>query len=173
MISAFAKGGAVLDEPRYAEAARRAADFVIGQHVRCRRPASCCAATAQGDAAIPGFLDDYAIFAQGLLDLYEAQFDLRHLELAVRLTEKQQRAVRGHASAAASSARRRTITSLVLRMKEDYDGAEPSGNSVAVMNLLRLAQMTNRADFRESAERTLARLRRRASAGAGGACRRC
>jgi uncharacterized protein YyaL (SSP411 family) len=43
----------------------------------------------QGAAAIPAFLDDYALFAQGLLDLYEAQFDLRDLELAIRLTEKQ------------------------------------------------------------------------------------
>jgi uncharacterized protein YyaL (SSP411 family) len=46
--------------------------------------------------------------------------------------------------------------SLVMRVKEDYDGAEPSGNSVAAMNLLRLARFTNRSDFRESAERTLA-----------------
>ena len=108
-----------------------------------------------GDAAIPGFLDDYAMFVQGLLDLYEAQFDLRHLELAVRLTEKQQElfedtASGGFFSTAADDHR------LVLRVKEDYDGAEPSGNSVAVMNLVRLAQMTNRAAFRESAERSLA-----------------
>jgi uncharacterized protein YyaL (SSP411 family) len=47
-------------------------------------------------------------------------------------------------------------TSLVLRVKEDYDGAEPSGNSVAVMNLLRLAQMTNRPEFRGAAEKTFA-----------------
>ena len=46
--------------------------------------------------------------------------------------------------------------SLVMRVKEDYDGAEPSGNSVAAMNLLRLARFTNRSGFRESAERTLA-----------------
>ena len=88
MISAFALGGAVLDEPRYAEAARRAAEFLIDQHVR-RRDRHPAAPLPQGDAAIPGFLDDYAFFAQGLLDLYEAQFDRRHLELAVRLTEKQ------------------------------------------------------------------------------------
>jgi uncharacterized protein YyaL (SSP411 family) len=56
----------------------------------------------------------------------------------------------------------------VLRVKEDYDGAEPSGNSVAVMNLLRLARMTNRAGFRESAERTLAAFASRLAAGAGG-----
>jgi len=46
--------------------------------------------------------------------------------------------------------------SLVMRMKDDYDGAEPSGNSIAAMNLLRLAQMTNRLDYREAAERTIA-----------------
>ena len=95
------------------------------------------------------------MFTQALLDLYEAQFDRRHLELAMRLTEKQRELFEdaesgGFFSTAADDHR------LVLRVKEDYDGAEPSGNSVAVMNLLRLAQMTNRADFRESAERTLA-----------------
>jgi len=154
MISAFALGGAVLDEPRYAEAARRAAEFLIarmydpGTGVLLRR-------YRQGEAAIPGFLDDYALFAQGLLDLYEAQFDLRHLELAVRLTEKQRELFEdrdrgGFFSSAEGDA------SLVMRVKEDYDGAEPSGNSVALMNLLRLAEFTDRADFRESAEKTLA-----------------
>ena len=87
--------------------------------------------------------------------MYESQFDLRHLELAVELTEKQRewfedREQGGFFSSAAGDA------SLVLRVKEDYDGAEPSGNSVAVSNLLRLAEMTNRSEFRESAERALA-----------------
>jgi hypothetical protein len=88
MISAFALGGAVLDEPRYAEAARRASNFLIG---RMYDPATgiLLRRYRQGDAAIPGFLDDYTLFTQALLDLYETQFDLRHLELAVRLTEKQ------------------------------------------------------------------------------------
>ena len=154
MISAFALAGAVLDEPRYAEAARTAAEFVMARMydtssgVLMRR-------YRQGEAAIPGFLDDYAMFAQALLDLYETQFDLRHLELAVRLTEKQielfeDRQNGGFFNSTTGDA------SLVLRMKEDYDGAEPSGNSVAVMNLLRIAQITNRKTFRESAERTVA-----------------
>jgi len=95
------------------------------------------------------------MFVQGLLDLYEAQFDLRHLELAIRLTEKQQElfedtASGGFFSTGADDHR------LVLRVKEDYDGAEPSGNSVAVMNLVRLALITNRNAFHESAERSLA-----------------
>ena len=154
MISALAQGGAILEEPRYAGAARRATEFLMARlydsqtGVLLRR-------YRQGDAAIPGFLDDYALFVQGLLDLYEAQFDLRHLQLAVRLTEKQRELFEDPASGAFFSSAAGD-TSLVLRVKEDYDGAEPSGNSVAAMNLLRLAQMTNHAGFRQSAERTFA-----------------
>jgi uncharacterized protein YyaL (SSP411 family) len=154
MISAFAKGGAALDDARYAEAARRAADFVVGQMYDApsgKLLRRYCA----GEAAIPGFLDDYAMLVQGLLDLYEAQFDRRHLELAVRLTEKQQELFEDTGSGAFFSTEA-ADPRLVLRVKEDYDGAEPSGNSVAVMNLLRLARMTNRGGFGESAQRTLA-----------------
>ena len=176
MISAFALGGAVLDEPRYAEAARRAAEYLIankcpdasGASTHPRPPAPglrppLLRRYRQGEAAIPGFLDDYALFSQALLDLYEAQFDPRHLELAVRLTEKQMelfedRRQGGFFGSGADD------PSLVMRVKEDYDGAEPSGNSVAVMNLLRLAQITSRAEFRESAERTLAAFAPRLSA---------
>ena len=154
MISAFALAGAVLDEPRYAEAARRAAEFVLARMydaesgVLLRR-------YRQGDAAIPGFLDDYALFTQALLDLYERQFDRRHLEMALRLTETQRRRFEdpGHGGFFAST---EGDASLVLRMKEDYDGAEPSGNSVAAMNLLRLAYLAGRADLAEAAERTIA-----------------
>jgi len=154
MISAFALGGAVLEEPRYAAAARRAAAFLIE---RMFDPATgvLLRRYRQGDAAIPGFLDDYALLAQALLDLYERQFDRRHLELALRLTEEQRKRFEdanhgGFFSSAEGDA------SLVVRMKEDYDGAEPSGNSVAAMNLLRLADFTNRSDLREAAHRTIA-----------------
>ncbi len=154
MISAFALAGAVLEEPRYAAAARRAAEFLAA---RMYDPESgiLLRRNRQGDAAIPGFLDDYALFAQALLDLYERQFDRRHLELALRLTEKQRErfedARNGGFFSSAEGDR-----SLVMRVKEDYDGAEPSGNSVAAMNLLRLALLTNRADLREAAHRAVA-----------------
>ncbi len=158
MISAFAKGGAVLDDThnaaRYAEAARRAADFVIGRMYDAPS-GTLLRRYRAGEAAIPGFLDDYAMFVQGLLDLYEAQFDRRHLDLAVRLTEKQQELFEDTGTGAFFSTAADDHR-LVLRVKEDYDGAEPSGNSVAVMNLVRLARMTNRAAFGESAQRTLA-----------------
>ena len=55
-----------------------------------------------------------------------------------------------------------------MRVKDDYDGAEPSGNSVALMNLLRLTRMTNRDEFRQSAARALAAFEKRAFAGALG-----
>jgi hypothetical protein len=154
MISAFARGGAILEEPRYAAAARRASEFLIAR-VYHPQSGALLRRYRQGEAAIPAFLDDYALFVQGLLDLYEAQFDLRDLELAIRLTEKQMELFEdpGQGAFFASAA---DDASLVMRVKEDYDGAEPSGNSVAAMNLLRLARFTNRSDFRQSAERTLA-----------------
>jgi uncharacterized protein len=164
VISALALGGAVLREPVYAEAARRAAEFIIA---RMNDPATgeLLRRYRQGEAAIPGFLDDYALFAQSLLDLYEAQFDPRHLELAIRLTEKQRELFEdgergGFFSTAAGD------SNLVLRVKEDYDGAEPSGNSVAALNLLRLAQITGRTEFRDSAERLIAAFRSRLSVAA-------
>src|ERR1035441_2970284 len=85
MISAFARGGAVLaghNAARYAEAARHATEFVIGRMYDAPS-GTLLRRYCAGEAAIPGFLDDYAMFVQGLLDLYEAQFDRRHLELAL------------------------------------------------------------------------------------------
>ena len=154
MISALAKGGAVLEEPRYAAAARRAAEFLIA-HLYQPESGVLLRRYRDGDAAIPGFLDDYALFMQALLDLYEAQFDRRHLDLALRLTEKQRELFEDAAQGAFFSSAAGD-SGLVLRVKEDYDGAEPSGNSVAFMNLLRLAEIANRQDLRASAERLLA-----------------
>jgi uncharacterized protein YyaL (SSP411 family) len=159
MISAFAKAGATLQESRYTEAARRAADFIARQMivdgVLYRR-------FRDGDTAIPGFLDDYAGFVQGLLDLYEAGLDSRDLEIAVELTHKmialfEDRDGGGFFSTAAGDA------SLVMRVKDDYDGAEPSGNSLAALNLLRLAAITGDIGFQETAERTLAAFARKMS----------
>ena len=153
MISAFTRGGAVLSEPRYSAAAARAALFILGRMYDARTGAL-LRRYRQQDAAIAGFLDDYALFTQALLDLYESQFDTRYLQTAVKLTERQSELFEdtekgGFFSTAAGDA------NLLMRMKEDYDGAEPSGNSVAALNLLRLAQMTGRKDFQDSASRTL------------------
>jgi uncharacterized protein len=153
MISAFALGGAVLHESRYADAARQAAEFIIS-HLYDHAEGTLLRRYRQGEAAIPGFLDDYALLTKALLDLYETQFDPRHLAIALRLTEKMRELFEDPATGGFFSSPANDPT-LVLRVKEDYDGAEPSGNSVAVLNLLRLATITGRADFRESADRTL------------------
>jgi uncharacterized protein len=151
MISAFARAGAALDEPRYAEAARRAAEFILdrmyGGEALLRRYRA-------GDAAIPGFLDDYSMFAEALLDLYETQFDRRHLDLAIAITEKMRERFEDPEKGGFFTSPEGD-DSLVMRMKDDYDGAEPSGNSIAALNLLRLAQITNRLEYRDAAERTI------------------
>ena len=163
MISAFALAGSVLEEARYGEAARRAAEFVVA---RMYDPATgvLLRRFREGEAAIPGFLDDYAMFAQALLDLYEAQFDRRHFELALMLTEKQ-KALFEDAEKGGFFSTTQNASDLVMRVKEDYDGAEPSGNSIALQNLLRLERFTNHRDFRESADRALAAFSPRLTAG--------
>lgn len=153
MISAFAKGYAALGDDSYLRSAQRAADFILGalynpsDHTLLRR-------YREGDAGIEGKLDDYAFFAQGLLDLYEASFEPKYFTAALNLTETMRSLFEDKEHGGFFSASE-SDKSVIIRMKEDHDGAEPSPNSVAVLNLLRLAQMTDRSDFQQSAERTL------------------
>ncbi len=161
MISAFALGARVLGESRYMEAGERAARFVLGQlymdNTLLRR-------WRAGDAAVPAFLDDYAFFVQGLIDLYEAGFDNSYLTSAIQLTERMRELFEDTANGGFFSATE-ADPSLVLRIKEDYDGAEPSGNSIAIANLLRLGHMTGRSDFTDSAQKALAAFSGKMTAG--------
>ncbi|MDP8989432.1 MAG: thioredoxin domain-containing protein [Acidobacteriota bacterium] len=151
MISAFAKGAQILNEARYAEAARAAADF-LRRHLWDDQRQILLRRHRGGESAIDGFLDDYAFCGLGLLDLYEATFDARDFEWAVRLAD---RAVELFADTDNGGFFSTTDDGSLLRLKDDYDGAEPSGNSGMAMLLLRLARMTDRADFRAAAEHTL------------------
>jgi hypothetical protein len=153
MISAFALAAQALDEPSYLDAARRAANFILG---RMYNPESGVLLRRYrgGEAAIAGFLDDYAFFIQALLDLYETDFDVRWRETAVALADKA-RAMFEDPARGAYFSTADNDPRLVLRMKDDYDGAEPSGNSVMALSLLRLAEFTGRPDFREPAVKTL------------------
>jgi hypothetical protein len=154
MISAFARGAQVLGDERYLEAAGRAADFVMSR-MYDPTDAALLRRFRDGEAAIPAFLDDYAFFVQGLLDLYEAGFDVRRLEAALELTELMVARFEDTAGGGffATAAGQGTV---ILRLKDDYDGAEPSGNSIAILNLLRLGQMTGARAFRDVAEKALA-----------------
>ncbi|HSR68416.1 MAG TPA: thioredoxin domain-containing protein [Acidobacteriota bacterium] len=153
MISALCRAHQVLGEERYLEAARRAADF-IERELYDSSSRNLKRRHLEGDSAIPGMLDDYAYLAQGLIDLYETELDDGRLLWALELTEAQmarfQDPQQGGFFNAPQSGQR-----LLFRLKEEYDGAVPSGNSVAASNLLRLAEMSGREDLRQAALSTM------------------
>ena len=153
MISAFSRAAQVLDDPGYREAATRAATFVR-QNLYREQDHTLLRSYRDGAGAVEGFADDYAFLIQGLLDLYETTFDPKWLEWAITLQARQDalfwdEAAGGYFTTTGKDA------SILLRSKEDYDGAEPSPNSVAALNLLRLAQMLGRADWRARAGKTM------------------
>jgi uncharacterized protein YyaL (SSP411 family) len=153
MISAFARAAQVLDEPAYLEAATRAADFV--QRSLYRPESATLLRSYRGSASeVNGFASDYAFYIQGLLDLYEASFDVSRIELALKLQERENELFRdGKNGGYFSSSDRHDA--LLFRMKEADDMAEPSPNSVTALNLLRIAYLLDRKKAREQAEATL------------------
>jgi len=153
MISAFARAYQVLGDATYLEAAQHAAAF-IRQHMVDEATGTLQRRHRDGETAIAGYADDYAFLIQGLIDLYEAGFDADHLAWAIALQTRMDDDFRDVEQGGYFSTTG-TDESVLLRMKEDYDGAEPAANSIAVMNLLRLAQMTDRAAYAESAEQAL------------------
>ena len=150
MISAFARAGQVLNQPSYIQAAQGAADFIQSK-LYDPQNGTLLHRYREGDAGINGFLEDYTGLIQGLLDLYEASFRVRDLTWAIRLQETQDRLFwddngGGYFQTPPGD------KSILVRMRDAYDGAEPSANSVAAMNLLRLAEMANRPVWREKAD---------------------
>jgi len=152
MIAALARGARALQEPAFARAAGNAARFVLerlsdGDGGLLRR-------YREGEAILPGYLDDYAFLVWGLTELYEATFDAdflgKALELTTRMLERfwDPRAGGFFFSGAGNE-------SLIVQSKEAYDQALPSGNSVAVLNLLRLGRMTGDPAWEERAVQTV------------------
>ena len=147
MISGLAKAYQVLGESRYLVAAQRASEFLqqnLYQHRLLR--------SYRGTAGTTyGFAEDYAFLIQGLLDLYEADFDIRWLvwagELQVQMNALFADPKGGYFSTEEGA------SDILFRMKDDHDGAEPSANSVAAMNLARLARIFDRKEFQHSAAR--------------------
>ncbi|MHC4696653.1 MAG: thioredoxin domain-containing protein [Planctomycetota bacterium] len=148
MIASLAKGARVLDEPKYAAAAAKAADFILRE---LRRDGRLLRTYRDGRSRLMGYLDDYAFFVQGLLNLYEAMFDQRWLDEAVALTDTAINYYHDETGGAffftASDAEQ-----LVARSKDPHDGAIPAGNAVQALNLLRLAILFDRKDYRAKAE---------------------
>jgi uncharacterized protein len=151
MISSFAKAAQILNEPSYAQAARAAADF-LRTHLWDNTRQILLRRHREGESAIDAFLDDYAYCGLALLDLYEATFEARDFAWAVLLAE---RAIAQFADTEHGGFFSTSTENILLRLKDDYDGAEPSGNSGMALLLLRLARMTGRDDFRAIAEKSL------------------
>ena len=152
MISAFARAAQVLDDPAYLDAATRAAKFVQSHLVK---DGALLRSYRQGPGDVHGFADDYAVLIQGLLDLYEASADIAWLKWAAELQAKQDALFADKEHGGYFSVTDKD-PHILLRMKEDYDGAEPSPNSVAALNLLRLAEMTGSDSWKKEAARTIA-----------------
>ncbi len=153
MISAFARVAQFLDEPEYCRAGEKAADF-IRQNLFDETNGTLKRHFREGATDVPAFAEDYALLVRGLLDLYEASFETRHVQWAETLNDTLIREFYDEDDGGYFSARQ--DPNVLLRMKEDYDGAEPSPNSAGTENNLRLAQLLDRADLREKAEQTLA-----------------
>jgi uncharacterized protein YyaL (SSP411 family) len=151
MISALAAGGRVLGEPRYLQAAQRAAAFLLGS---LRKDGRLLRSWKAGRLGPPGFLEDHAFLAQGLLDLAEADLDPRWLEEALELAEETERLFadpeQGGWFVSASD-----HEALIARERPTHDGAEPSGASVATLDALRLAALTSDDRWRQVADRAL------------------
>jgi uncharacterized protein len=154
MISAFARAGVVLNDPALTGTAARAADFVHANlwDAATGRLARSFRAGQRTDQA---FAEDYAFLVQGLLDLYEADLNPRWLEWAAQLQTKQDELFWDD-QGGGYFANTADDPSVILRLKEENDGAEPSANSVATLNLARLAAMLHRDTWQARAKQTAA-----------------
>ena len=153
MISTLAFGGRVLDEPRFTRAAERAAERVLvvlrdeeGELLHRYRA---------GSADIEAFLDDHAFLALAMLDLFESTFDPRWVDEASRLAASMHARFSGEDRAGyffTSS----EAEGLLTRARPIYDGAVPSGNSVAALVLARLGRLTSQRDLEDRSDAILA-----------------
>jgi uncharacterized protein len=153
MISAYARAAQVIDEPRYLEIATRSANFV---RTKLFDPSGkiLYRSYREGRSNIEGFADDYALVIQGLLDLYEASFDVEWLKFAIQLQEIQDRLFFDEKNGGYFSNSGRD-ESVFVRMKDDNDGAEPAASSIAALNLLRLSQIYDDPKLAERAKKTI------------------
>ncbi len=146
MIAAFARAGRLLDDgEHYVGAARRAATFIrtrlwqVDRQILLRR-------YRQGHAAVEGYAEDYAYLIFGLIELFQADGDAEWLEWALTL-QRRQDALFWDTSEGGWFSTTGRDPSVLLRLKEDYDGAEPAASSIGVLNLLAFSHLTADAEM--------------------------
>jgi uncharacterized protein YyaL (SSP411 family) len=148
MIAALARGSRVLGEPGFKEAAEAAAEFIL-QFLRTA-DGGLLHRYRDGEAAVTGHAEDYAFFIFGLLELHRASSTTRYLEEAISLQQRMLADFWDNAGGGFYSTK--ADTELPVRPKELYDGAIPSANSAALVNLLMLARMTGDTRWEEKAQ---------------------
>ena len=152
MIAALAKAAWALGRNEYATAADAAAVYIRDnmtiQGMLYHR-------SAEGEVAVPAFLDDHAFLIWGLLELYEASFEENHLSWALELSGETIRNFWDERQGGFFFTSAGHHKDLPTRRKEIYDGALPSGNSAMVSNLLRLGRLLGRGDLEERAQKTV------------------
>ncbi|MCK9364511.1 MAG: thioredoxin domain-containing protein [Syntrophales bacterium] len=152
MIAALAKGSQALQNPAYAAVAAKAAGFIWE---RLRSPEGrLLARYRDGEAALPAYLDDYAFLAWGFIELYRATFNPDYLQKALELTE-QMISLFWDEKSAAFFFSGKDAEKLIARPRTLEDGAVPSGNSVAALNLLRLSHLTGEQRFGDFVSRQM------------------
>jgi uncharacterized protein YyaL (SSP411 family) len=151
MIDALARGGILLGDARYLDAATKAARFILHDMVENGRLLH---TFRHGQAKLPAYLDDYAYLVNALTTLYQATFDERWIDEAVRMADLMRQHFedreRGGFYFTADDHEQ-----LIARNKDFHDASVPSGNGMAATALIRLGKITGRADYLQSAERTL------------------
>ncbi|MGH7890831.1 MAG: thioredoxin domain-containing protein, partial [Thermodesulfobacteriota bacterium] len=150
MIAALSKGASAFSDPLYSDAAKRAADFVLGKMTDGK--GRLLHRWRDGDAGIGGSIDDYSFFIWGLLELYESTFDIKYLKAALDL-QTEMTGLFWDDKNGGFYFTSHDAEELITRHKEIYDGAIPSGNSVAMLNLLRIGRITGDAAYDEMASK--------------------
>ncbi len=148
MMAAMAYCGKTLGEEKYISSAEKCANFILQKLVR--NDGRLLARYRDGEAAIPAYLEDYAFLVWGLLELYEATYNPVYLKKALDFNNKMLELFKDNNSSGLFLYGHDS-EKLITRPKECYDGAIPSGNSVAVMNLLRIARITGQPEFEKEA----------------------
>ena len=153
MVSALARASQVLGNTNYLAAAERTARFIMSR-MRDASTGMFYHRYRENEARYEGQLEDYAFFLQALIDLYEASFNIEWLRESLVIAADQNRLFYDHEAGGYFDTSGRD-NSILVRTKEWYDGAEPSGNSIAILNLLRLAQITNSTELTMLAAKSL------------------
>ncbi|MBU3916846.1 thioredoxin domain-containing protein, partial [bacterium] len=143
MISAFAKAGLVLSDERYTEKAIKAAQFIL---THLSRDKKLYRSYNDNQAKYLGYLEDYAFFIAALLDLYESTHELHWLEKSIEL-ENTLSALFEDKEKGGFFMTGAEHESLIALEKPTYDGATPTGNSIALMNLLKLGELTGNHEY--------------------------